>query len=276
MELRVSADNIRYKRMTSDELRESYLVDNLYTPDEVPMTYSDIDRGVIASAVPVNKVLTLPIHKELACDYFTQRREVGVLNIGGAGKLTVNSTAYDLAYEDALYIGRGNEDITFESDDATNPAKFYIVSYPAHTSYPTKLVTKEMANKIEMGSLETANKRVIYQPIRPGIVESCQIVMGFTSLEAGSVWNTMPPHTHRRRSEYYMYYNLPTDNVVFHMMGEADNIRPLIMKTGEVALSPSWSIHSGAGTSAYTFCWSMGGENQEFTDMDHLSISDLK
>jgi 4-deoxy-L-threo-5-hexosulose-uronate ketol-isomerase len=275
MDMRVSADNVRYQRMTNSELRDSYMVNTLFTPDEVPMTYSDIDRGVIASAVPVTQALGLPIHKELACDYFTQRREVGVLNIGGAGKITVSGETYALAYEDSLYIGRGNEDVSFASDEPTNPAKFYIVSYPAHTSYPTKLVTKAMAKKIEMGSRETANARTIYQPIRPGIVESCQIVMGFTSLEVGSVWNTMPPHTHRRRSEYYMYYTLSPENVVFHMMGEADNVRPLVMRDGEVALSPSWSIHSGVGTSAYTFCWAMGGENQEFTDMDHISMADI-
>jgi len=275
MELRVSADNIRYQRMTTAELRESYVVDNLFTADVVPLTYSDIDRGVIGSAVPVSKILELPVHKELACEYFTERREVGVLNIGGTGSINVNGESYELAYEDSLYIGRGNEDITFTSIDSSNPARFYFVSYPAHTSYPTKLVTKSMANRIELGSLETANKRVIYQPICPGIVESCQLVMGFTSLETGSVWNTMPPHTHRRRSEYYMYYTLDENNRVFHMMGEPDNVRPLILSDGQVALSPSWSIHSGAGTSAYTFCWAMGGENQEFTDMDHLTMADL-
>ena len=161
MELRYSADNVRYKRMTSPELRESYVVNNLYTPDEVPLTYSDIDRGVIGSAVPVNKVLELPIHKELACDYFTQRREIGVLNIGGPGCIKVNDESYDLVFEDSLYIGRGNENITFSSVDSSNPAKFYFVSYPAHKVYPTKLVTKAQANAIEMGSLETANKRVI-------------------------------------------------------------------------------------------------------------------
>jgi 4-deoxy-L-threo-5-hexosulose-uronate ketol-isomerase len=275
MELRYSADKVRYKRMTSSELKESYVVDNLYQPDEVPLTYSDIDRGVIGSAVPVKEELGLPINKELACDYFTQRREIGVLNIGGAGQIIVNDEAFLLDFEDSLYIGRGNEKVIFKSDDSENPAKFYFVSYPAHTSYPTKLITKNMANRIELGSLEASNRRVIYQSIRPGVVESCQVVMGFTCLEAGNVWNTMPPHTHGRRSEYYMYYTLSEENRVFHMMGEPDNIRPLILSNGEVALSPSWSIHSGAGTSAYTFCWAMGGENQEFTDMDHLTIADL-
>lgn len=276
MDLRVSADNVRYKRMTTSELRESYLVNNLFVPDSVPITYSDIDRGVIGSAMPVVKSLGLPVHKELACDFFTQRREVGVLNIGGPGTIVVSGKTYALEYEDSLYIGRDNQEVEFQSTDPGNPAKFYFVSYPAHTIYPTTLVTKDKANKIDLGSQETANARTIYQPIRPGIVDTCQIVMGFTSLEAGSVWNTMPPHTHRRRSEYYMYYTLSEENAVFHMMGEPDNVRPLVMRDGEVALSPSWSIHSGVGTSAYTFCWSMGGENQEFDDMDHLKVSDLR
>ncbi|WP_342807936.1 5-dehydro-4-deoxy-D-glucuronate isomerase [Alteromonas sp. M12] len=275
MDLRVSADNIRYKRMTSSELRSSFLVDNLFKIDEVPMTYSDIDRGVVASAVPVNKKLELPVHKELACSYFTQRREIGVLNIGGAGKIIINEKEYKLAFEDSLYIGRGNENITFESEDSSQPAKFYIVSYPAHKAYPTKLITKSMAKKIDMGSLEESNKRTIYQAISPDNVDTCQIVMGFTSLDPGSVWNTMAPHTHRRRSEYYMYYTLSPESIVFHFMGEADNVRPLVMRNEQVALSPSWSIHSGCGTNAYTFCWSMGGENQEFTDMDHLTVNEI-
>lgn len=275
MELRYSADQVRYRRMTSDELRESYVVANLFTPDTVPLTYSDIDRGVVGSAVPVKQKLGLPVHKELACDYFTQRREIGVLNIGGKGRITVSGVAYDLDFEDSLYIGRGNEEVVFESSDPANPAKFYFVSYPAHTAYPTKLVTKAMAKRLELGSVATANKRVIHQAIRPGIVETCQVVMGFTALDVGNVWNTMPPHTHRRRSEYYMYYGLNDDARVFHMMGEPDNIRPLILSSGEVALSPSWSLHCGAGTTAYTFCWSMGGENQEFDDMDHIPMGDL-
>lgn len=275
MDLRVAADNIRYKRMTSSELRNNFLINNLFAADEVPMTYSDIDRGVVASAVPVHKKLELPVHKELACTYFTQRREIGVLNIGGKGKITVNQEEYELLYEDSLYIGRGNENITFESQDSSNPAKFYIVSYPAHKAHPTKLITKSMAKRIDMGSLETSNKRTIYQAISPDNVETCQIVMGFTSLEPGSVWNTMTPHTHRRRSEYYMYYTLSPENIVFHFMGEADNVRPLVMRNEQVALSPSWSIHSGCGTNAYTFCWSMGGENQEFTDMDHLTVDEI-
>ena len=276
MDLRTSADNVRYKTMTNQELRETFVVTNLFQPDTVPLTYSDIDRGVVGSAVPVATSLGLPIHKELACDFFTQRREIGILNIGGTGVITVQDESYELDYEDSLYIGRGNEEVWFSSKDPKVPAQFYFVSYPAHTSYPTRLVRKPEAQRIDLGARETCNVRTIHQSIRPGIVDTCQIVMGFTSLESGSVWNTMPPHTHRRRSEYYMYYSMPKENIVFHMMGEPDNVRSLVLQNGDTALSPSWSIHSGVGTSAYTFCWSMGGENQEFDDMDHLRASDLR
>lgn len=270
MEIRYSADIVRYKTMTNSELRDTFVVDTLFTPDSVPLTYSDIDRGVIGSAVPLTKALEIPTHKDLASDYFAQRREVGIINIGAAGSIKVDGETYPMAALDSLYVGRGSKDIQFMSDSADTPAKFYFVSYPAHKSYPTKHVPQSSANMIELGSQESCNKRVIYQPIRPGIVESCQIVMGFTVLESGNVWNTFPPHTHKRRSEYYMYFDMPEEARVFHFMGEEDNMRPMILKNGEVALSPIWSMHCGAGTAAYTFIWSMGGENQEFDDMDHI------
>ncbi len=275
MEMRYSADIVRYKTMTNSELKDSFALTNLFEPDAVPLTYSDIDRGVVGSAVPVSKVLALPTHKELACDYFAQRREIGVINIGGAGTITVDGNAMKLAKFDSLYIGRGSKDVAFASDDKANPAKYYFVSYPAHKAYPTTLIPKDKANQLKMGDTKTSNKRVIYQPIRPGIVETCQIVMGFTMLEEGNVWNTFPPHTHKRRSEYYLYFDMPEDARVFHFMGEADNMRPIVLRNEEAALSPTWSMHCGAGTSAYTFIWCMGGENQEFDDMDHLGPDDL-
>ena len=275
MEIRYSADIVRYKTMTNSELRDAFVVDTLWGADEVPLVYSDIDRGVIGSAVPVKKTLEIPVHKDLASDFFAQRREVGIINIGAAGAIEVDGTSYDMASLDALYIGRGSKGIKFSSKDGSNPAKFYFVSYPAHKEYPTKHVPQSAANTIHLGSDETANKRTIYQPIRPGIVDSCQIVMGFTALAAGNVWNTFPPHTHKRRSEYYMYFDLPEEQSVFHFMGEEDNMRPMILKSGEVALSPIWSMHCGAGTSAYTFIWSMGGENQEFDDMDHIDRNNI-
>ena len=275
METRYSADIVRYKTMTNSELRDAFVIDTLFAPDAVPLTYSDIDRGVIGSAVPVKKPLEMPTHKDLASDYFAQRREIGIINIGGKGSIEAGGQSYALDNLDSLYIGRGTENIVFSSVDAKSPARYYFVSYPAHKAYPTKLVKKSEANQIKLGAQETSNKRVIFQPIRPGIVESCQIVMGFTMLETGSVWNTFPPHTHKRRSEYYMYFDMPEEARVFHFMGEADNMRPIILKSGEVALSPIWSMHCGAGTSAYTFIWSMGGENQEFDDMDHIGQTEI-
>ena len=275
MEMRYSADIVRYKTMTNSELKDAFALTGLFAPDTVPLTYSDIDRGVIGSAVPVSKTLDLPTHKELACDYFAQRREIGVINIGGAGTISVDGKVMALEKFDSLYIGRGSKDVVFASNDKTNPAKYYFVSYPAHKVYPTTLVPKAKANQIKMGDTKTSNKRIIFQPIRPGFVETCQIVMGFTMLEEGNVWNTFPPHTHKRRSEYYLYFDMPEDARVFHFMGEADNMRPLILQNEQAALSPTWSMHCGAGTSAYTFIWCMGGENQEFDDMDHLGPDDL-
>jgi 4-deoxy-L-threo-5-hexosulose-uronate ketol-isomerase len=270
MEIRYSADIVRYKTMTNKELRDTFVVSTLWTPDEVPLVYSDIDRGVIGSAVPVSKTLEIPTHKDLASDYFAQRREVGVINIGGHGAIEVDGKSYDMENLDSLYIGRESKGIKFSSVDGKKPAKFYFVSYPAHLRYETQHIKKSQANQIKLGAQETSNKRIIFQPIHPSIVTTCQIVMGFTILESGNVWNTFPPHTHKRRSEFYMYFDLPEDQRVFHFMGEADNMRPMIMKAGEVALSPIWSMHCGAGTSSYTFIWSMGGENQVFDDMDHI------
>lgn len=271
MEIRYSADIVRYKTMTNSELRDTFVVSTLWMPDEVPLVYSDIDRGVVGSAVPVTKTLTVPTHKDLASDYFAQRREVGVINIGGHGNIKVDGVDYDMENLDSLYIGRESKGIEFSSHDGKNPAKFYFVSYPAHVRYETQHIKKSQANQLHLGASETSNKRTIFQPIHPAILKTCQIVMGFTILDTGNVWNTFPPHTHKRRSEYYMYFDMNDDARVFHFMGEADNMRPMIMKAGEVALSPIWSMHCGAGTSAYTFIWSMGGENQVFDDMDHIS-----
>lgn len=275
MEIRYSADIVRYKTMTNAELRETFVIDNLFTPDVVPITYSDIDRGVIGSAVPVTKTLTVPKHKDLASDYFAQRREVGIINIGGAGTVSVDGKDYPMNNMDSLYVGRGSKDLEFSSTDGANPAKYYFVSYPAHKAYPTTHIPKTKANQLKLGDNLTSNKRIIFQPIHPDIVQTCQIVMGFTILEPGNVWNTFPPHTHKRRSEFYMYFNMEPDARVFHFMGEEDNMRPMILKEGEVALSPIWSMHCGAGTSAYTFIWSMGGENQVFDDMDHIKPTDI-
>ena len=276
MEFLYTADRNSYRRMTTSELRESYMVDGTFVPGEVTLCYTDIDRAIVGSAVPLADPLTLPIHKELASDFFAQRREIGVVNIGAAGEIEVDGETYAVENRDSLYIGRGSRDIEFRSASADDPAKFHFVSYPAHTAYPTKLVKKAEANRLELGSLEQSNERVIHQSIRPGIVETCQIVMGFTQLSPGSVWNTMPPHTHRRRTEIYTYFDLDEDSNVFHFMGEPDEMRALVVRNGESVVSPTWSMHSGAGTRAYTFIWSMGGENQEFEDMDHIDMKTLR
>ena len=276
MEFLYTADRERYRRMTTGELRDAYMIKDMFVSGEVSLTYTDVDRGIVGSAVPLEEVLALPIHKELASDHFAQRREIGVINIGSAGSITVDGETYPLDNRDSLYIGRGSKDVGFNSDSAADPAKFYFVSYPAHTAYPTKLVTKAEANRLEMGSKEGCNERVIHQSIRPGIVDSCQIVLGFTELAPGSIWNTMPAHTHRRRTEIYMYFDVDESDCVFHFMGEPDETRSLVLRNGEAIVSPTWSMHSGAGTRNYTFVWAMGGENQEFTDMDHIDIKDLR
>lgn len=270
-----TADRERYRRMTTGELREAYLIDNMFVAGEVTLCYTDVERSVVGSAIPTSEALTLPVHKELAADYFAQRREIGVLNIGSPGTVLVDGESYEMDSRDSLYIGRGSKEVEFKSASADDPALFYFVSYPAHKEYPTKLVKRSDANRLEMGSAEDCNDRVINQSLIPGIVDTCQLVMGFTELSPGSNWNTMPVHTHRRRTEVYMYFDLADDQCVFHLMGEPDETRSLVVRNGQAVASPSWSIHSGAGTKNYTFCWAMGGENQDFPDMDHVLTKDI-
>ena len=276
MDFLFTADRNSYRRMTTDELRGSYMVDGMFVPGEVTLCYTDIDRAIVGSAVPLGEPLTLPVHKELASDFFAQRREIGVINIGGSGKVVVDGETFDVDNRDSLYIGRGSKDVEFLSDSADSPAQYYILSYPAHAAYPTKLVKQSDARRMDLGSTEECNERVIHQSIRPGIVDTCQIVMGFTQLAPGSIWNTMPPHTHRRRSEIYMYFDLDESSNVFHFMGEPDETRSLVVRNGEAVVSPSWSLHCAAGTRNYTFIWGMGGENQEFDDMDHIDMQTLR
>jgi 4-deoxy-L-threo-5-hexosulose-uronate ketol-isomerase len=276
MEIRYLADPERFPRMTTKELRKTFLVEKLFKPGKLEMLYSDTERAVVAGIVPIEKTLEIKGGKELASDYFAQRREVGIINIGAAGSITVDNQEYRLEKLDALYIGRGAREILFASADPENPAEFYLLSYPAHKEYPTKLIHKSAANQVKLGSMEASNKRIIYQYIRPGVAESCQMVMGLTILEPGCVWNTFPPHTHARRTEIYMYFDLAEDARIFHLMGPASETRHLVMKNKEVVLSPSWSIHAGAGSSSYTFIWGMGGENQEFDDMDFVEINAIR
>ena len=276
MQVRYSVSQQEYKRQTTEELRESFLIGHLFKPSELELLYCEVERAIIGSAVPQKETLHLEVDKkELAADFFCQRREVGAINIGGAGIITVDENTYPMGYLDGLYIGRGSQDVSFQSHDAKHPAKFYLVSYPAHATYPTRQIKKESANVIHLGSDLQSNKRTIYQYIHNG-VKSCQLVMGVTILAEGSVWNTMPAHTHRRRSEVYLYFDVPQDNLVFHLMGPADQTRHIVVADGQAAISPMWSIHSGVGTSNYSFIWGMGGENQAFDDMDHLSIGEIR
>lgn len=276
MEVRYSADPVRFCRMTTAEVRENFLVESLFAADEIVMVYSDVDRAICGSAVPAAGPLTLATADELRADYFCQRRELGVLNIGGAGTVSVDGTAYDMANKDSLYVGRGSKTIIFTSADPAAPAQFYLLSYPAHADYPTTHARKADANPIAMGSDAECNKRTIFQCIHPGGMQSCQLVMGFTELAEGNVWNTMPAHTHERRMEVYMYFDVPAGHRVFHYMGKPEETRHIAVADRQAVISPSWSIHSGCGTTAYTFCWGMGGENQQFDDMDHLKIENIK
>lgn len=264
------------KHYTTDRMRNDFLIQDLFIPDKVKLVYSHVDRIIVGGVCPSEKVLTLEAGHELGVDYFLERRELGVINIGGPGTVILDGEEYDLYYKDGLYAGMGIKEVSFKSDDPANPAKFYLNSAPAHHTYPTLKITMEMANKRPLGSVEGCNKRVINQYIHPEVCQSCQLVMGMTSLEVGSNWNTMPCHTHERRMEVYMYFEVPENNVVFHLMGEPTETRHIVMKNEEAVISPSWSIHSGAGTSSYTFIWAMGGENQAFDDMDNLEPVDLK
>lgn len=275
METRYPPDPAGVQGMTTDELRNRFLIDGLFGPGLSSMIYWAFDRSVVGSAVPTSGLLTLEASKELASEYFAQKREVGVLNIGREGFINVDGTQYPMNHRDVLYIGMGSRKIEFGSADPTQPACFYIVSYPAHTSYPTVRVSREEAAATDLGSKEAANVRTIRKYIHPGGAKSCQLVMGVTDLAEGSVWNTMPAHTHARRSEVYMYFNMNDDDLVLHLMGEPNQTRNIMVRNTQVVLSPSWSIHSGVGTRGYSFCWAMGGENQDFGDMDGVQMQEL-
>lgn len=270
LDRKYAADQQRYKTMPNADLRDSFVIGDMMNGGSLSLTLSDIDRGIVGSAVPVGETLAMGSFKELGGGAFCARREVGIINIGAAGSVTVGEERFSMNRLDSLYVGRGDHSVSFESDDASNPARYYFVSYPAHTAYPHKHVPQADAHRIDLGEKATCNERTIFQSLRPGIVESCQLVMGFTCLAEGSVWNTFPPHTHDRRSEFYFYFDLADDARVFHFMGRPDELKALPMKNEEAALSPSWSMHCGVGSGAYSFIWSMGGENQEFDDMDHV------
>jgi 4-deoxy-L-threo-5-hexosulose-uronate ketol-isomerase len=270
------ADPVRYPAMTTAQIRETFLIDALYERGALRQVYVDLDRAVVGMAAPLATPITLAPDTMLRANYFLERRELGALNIGGKGAVRVDGSPYTLENLDCLYIGRGAKEVVFESADTKSPAIFYLLSYPAHTSYPTTLIRKDDASPVELGSAEACNRRTICKYIYLEGAQSCQLVMGVTHLHPGSAWNTMPAHTHMRRSEVYMYFNLAEEARVFHLMGPAEETRHIVMKNREVVVSPGWSIHAGVGTQAYSFCWGMGGENQDYGDMDPAPLRDLR
>jgi len=277
MDTRYLPNDQAYPRMNTQELRDNFLVEDLFSPGELKLLYADVDRAIVGSAVPLAASLRLKGSlQEMATEIFAERREVGVINIGSTGNIQVDEQSYTLEHGDALYVGKGAVKIEFSSEDASSPAEYYLMSFPAHAAYPTKLIKNNEGEVEDLGSPDSANVRRINKLIHPGALETCQIVMGITSLGAGQVWNTMPPHRHPRRMEIYMYYGLEADQRVFHLMGKPDEIRTLTMKNKQAVISPSWSMHSAAGTSNYTFIWGMGGENQAFADMDFIDMETLR
>ena len=280
MDIRYSAHPNDVKRYTTEELRREFLIVNLYRPDQVVAVYSHVDRMVTLGCMPVKETVSIDkgidVWANFGTRYFLERREVGMFNIGGDGSVTVDGTVYELGYKDCLYITMGAREVLFASRDSARPAKFYMVSAPAHCSYETRLLKLADAAKKPLGDGATSNKRVINQFIHPDVLKTCQLSMGMTVLESGSVWNTMPAHTHERRMEVDMYFEVPEDQAVFHMMGQGQETRHIVMQNEQAVISPSWSIHAGAGTASYTFIWAMGGENQAFDDMDVIPTTQLK
>jgi len=265
-----------YPLLNADKLRAAFLVESLFTPGALDLAYADADRAIIGSAVPLGGALKLSANAELRAAYFCERRELGVLNIGGEGQVAVDGQRFVMGKLDCLYVGRGNQNVSFSSRDAGAPAAFYLLSYPAHVTHPTVLARRSEAAGVELGSPAESNRRTIFKYIHPAGLQSCQLVMGFTQLHEGSVWNTMPPHTHARRSEVYLYFDLGPQRRVMHFLGTPQETRHLVVADHQAVLSPSWSIHSGCGTGAYCFCWGMGGENQAFDDMDATALETLR
>ena len=264
------------KHYTTEELRKHYFIETIFVADDANLTYSHVDRIIAGGIMPVTKEVKLEGSKELGSEFFLERRELGVINIGGPGKIVVDGVEYKMNSRDGLYVGMGSKELAFSSDDAENPAKFYVNSAPAHTTYPIVKIDIEKANPVKLGSLANSNERTIFQYVHPAVCKSCQLLMGMTVLEPNNMWNTMPCHTHERRMEVYFYFNMQPETRVFHLMGEPTETRHIIVGNEQGVISPSWSIHSGVGTSNYTFIWGMVGENQTFTDMDHVAMEDLR
>jgi 4-deoxy-L-threo-5-hexosulose-uronate ketol-isomerase len=276
MEIRFQNSPVETARMNSEELRKNFLLQQLMIDDEVKFVYSHYDRVIVGGAKPVDKLITLHADAELRADYFLERRELGIINVGGDGMIDADGESFSLSKLDALYIGKGIKEVRFGSKDKSNPAIFYLLSAPAHNSYPTKKCSKEEAMPATIGDAATSNRRTIYKYIHAEGIQSCQLVMGLTILETGSVWNTMPAHTHTRRMEAYFYFDVAEDQRVFHLMGEPQETRHLLVANHEAVLSPPWSIHSGCGTANYGFIWGMAGENYNYTDMDPAPLKELR
>lgn len=267
------ADSKKYDTQT---LRERYLIPQVFAADELLLTYSHHDRFIAGGAMPVKGSVALPVTKDLGTDFFLERRELGVINVGGDGWISLDGKKYDMVAKDGLYVGKGIKEVIFGSKDAKTPAKFYINSSPAHKELPTVHIPFSKANPRQIGDPKTLNKRTIYQYLNPAVCETCQLQMGMTQLAEGSSWNTMPAHTHERRMEVYFYFNLPSDSVVFHLMGQPQETRHIVLTNEQAVISPSWSIHAGFATTAYTFIWGMIGENQTYDDMDFIKTTDLR
>ena len=275
MEILPSIDPCGYSHMSTNELRRAFLVEGLFQPGQLALKYWETDRTVIGSAVPGAEKLALTCPRELSANFFNERRELGIINLGEAGTVEVDGKSHALLPLDCLYVGRGVRSVVFASAEAARPAQFYLLSYPAHVDHPTALASFATTTGTQLGTPEGANRRLLYKFIHTGGIKSCQLVMGVTVLQPGGIWNTMPPHTHLRRSEVYLYFNVPAESAVFHFAGRPEETRNLLVHDRQAVLSPPWSIHCGAGTSAYSFVWGMGGENQEFADMDAAPIKTL-
>jgi len=264
------------KQMDTASLRENFLIENVFEANKVNLTLSHFDRYIVGGAMPVDQKVDLPNPDDLKANFFLERRELGIINVGGKAVVTADGELFELEYKEALYIGKGTKEVSFESVDKTLPAKLYINSAPAHHTYPTKKVSKAEAEIVELGAPETANHRIINKLLVNSVLPTCQLQMGMTELKSGSVWNTMPAHTHDRRMEAYFYFEVPQGQSVCHFMGQPQETRHIWMQNDQAVISPNWSIHSGAGTSNYTFIWGMAGENLDYGDMDHCAITELK
>ncbi|MBC3788086.1 5-dehydro-4-deoxy-D-glucuronate isomerase [Spirosoma utsteinense] len=276
MHVRYATSPTETKQFTTDQLRENFLIESVFVPDALSLVYSHFDRIIVGGVMPVAGAVTLPTYDELKSTSFLERRELGIINVGGAGTVTVDGQTVDLARLDCLYVGRGSASVVFASTDPAQPAQFYLLSAPAHTTYPTQKAAGTEVFSAVMGSSATANERTIYRYIHKDGLQSCQLVMGLTILQPGSVWNTMPAHVHDRRMEAYFYFDLDPDHRVLHLMGQPTETRHIVVANHQAVVSPPWSIHSGCGTASYSFIWGMGGENMDYADMDMTAIAELR